>query len=578
MLAVRRSWRPLVVVGMLGGMLVAAGSCSKDMTGPVVVSLIINPDTVHLRHGDTQLLTVAAEDASGHAISGVSVTFASGDTSVASVSSAGLVTARKTGTTTITASDGNVHQVAIVFVLAGAKTVSGLPADTIIHLGGAYVLAVTVQDSTNQVIIGAPVVYGSLDTTVARVSPLGAVSGVGIGLTHISLTSGPANALVAVRVIDTIPTSAYITSTPLDTLLKAGATYQLSAAVSDSVHAPIPHAVVTYTTADSTVARVSATGLVRAIGSGTTTLRVQSEAIFVLDTVQVVDSSVVASPAVSGSPFGAAATASGIVYVIRHSDNAATRFDLPATTAGATIALDGNPPSVAFDSAGATAYVSTLDGQVVQVITVSTNTVVDSIAVAFSPDIVRVSPDDKSLFVTTTNDTVYVINRTTKAVTGKFLAGGVANGIAFNPTNDSLAYVGTQGAVVNEINYKRGTLGRTFTLGGTTQGVVVSQDGSKLYVANEGTNRIDAINLSNGASAGFAVTSGGGAFDLQLSPDGTQLWASLSGSGRVDLYDRATLTLLRTVKTGGTPRRIAVTPFSTLVLVANEAGWVDFIH
>ncbi|HTY04901.1 MAG TPA: beta-propeller fold lactonase family protein, partial [Gemmatimonadales bacterium] len=128
-----------------------------------------------------------------------------------------------------------------------------------------------------------------------------------------------------------------------------------------------------------------------------------------------------------------------------------------------------------------------------------------------------------------------------------------------------------------EINYKRKTMGRTFNVGGTAQGVVVSADGTRLYVANESTNRVDAINLSAGNAAGFVATSGGGAFDLQLSTDGTQLWASLSGAGRVDVYDRATLTLVRTVKTGGTPRRIGLTPASGLIVVGNEAGAVDFI-
>jgi DNA-binding beta-propeller fold protein YncE len=565
----------LTGLAVLGAVLVG-GSCSRDRTGPVIVSLTVSPDTLHLHHGDTQLLSVAAVDGSGHAINGASLTFGSADTTVAVVSSAGLVTARKAGNTSITVSSGNAHQTAAVYVLAGAKVVEALPADTIIHVGGVYALTVTVRDSANLVVAGAPVTFASLDTTIVRVSPAGAVSCIGVGQTHVSVVSGPASVFVNVRVIDTLHTPTYIVSGPADTTVKAGTTYQLTTVVSDSVHATLPIPV-TYGTADSTVATVSASGLVRAVGAGITTLQAKGGAISAFDTVQVVDSSIVAAPTLSGSPFGAAATHAGVVYVTRHSDNAASRFDLPGTTAGASIALDPNPASVAFDSGGTTAYVTSIDGGKVQVITVSTNTVTDSIALASAPFVVRVSPDDKSIFVTTNADTLYQVDRTTKVVLAAFHTSGTGNGIAFNPANDSMLYVSTQGVSVNEINYKRSTVGRTFTPGGTTQGVVVSPDGTKLYVANEATNRVDAIDLATGGSPGFVPTSGGGAFDLQLSADGTKLWASLSGAGRVDLYDRATLTLIRTVKTGGTPRRIAVSPASSLVVVANEAGSVAFI-
>jgi hypothetical protein len=39
-----------------------------------------------------------------------------------------------------------------------------------------------------------------------------------------------------------------------------------------------------------------------------------------------------------------------------------------------------------------------------------------------------------------------------------------------------------------------------------------------------------------------------------------------------------TRSLVRVIRTGGAPRRIASTPAGNLGIVANEGGWVDFIR
>ena len=77
-----------------------------------------------------------------------------------------------------------------------------------------------------------------------------------------------------------------------------------------------------------------------------------------------------------------------------------------------------------------------------------------------------------------------------------------------------------------------------------------------------------------------AVTSialAGQPFDVQLSPDGTKIWVGVRTAGQVQVFDRSTHALLRTVWTGGAPRRIAFIQAGTIAVIANEAGWVDFV-
>jgi len=66
--------------------------------------------------GDTATLVATVTDAGGNIISGATVTWATSSSSVATVSSAGLVTAVADGTATITATSGSASGTATVTV------------------------------------------------------------------------------------------------------------------------------------------------------------------------------------------------------------------------------------------------------------------------------------------------------------------------------------------------------------------------------------------------------------------------------------------------------------------------------
>lgn len=333
---------------------------------------------------------------------------------------------------------------------------------------------------------------------------------------------------------------------------------------------------ISFTSADTAIVRVSGTGLVKSAGKlGDTKITVSGGGVSRDVPTSVLG--IFGHTTLGGSPFGAAATRLGKAYVLRHTLNLVSRFNLPDTTVVTSFGIADNPTYVTFDSGGTTAYATAQFAQRVLVINAVTNTIVDSIATTGDPDIVRVSPDDHSIWVSTNVDSLYQIDRASKTILARYGLPLIPNGIAFSPVNDSLLYVSTlfAGAVV-EINYKRKTFGRTFTPGGTTQAIVISPDGKELYVSNESLGEIEIYNLASGAALPVIRTDGP-AFDLELSPDGRLLWTSLSGTGLVRVYDRSSRALRYTFVTGGAPRRIAMTPATTEVVVANEAGWVDFI-
>jgi hypothetical protein len=89
----------------------------------LVASVTVSPASLNLSVGSKQQLTATARNASGTAISGKTFSWSSGNTTVATVSNSGLVTARAKGTVQITASvDGRSSKATIT--VAGGTTPS----------------------------------------------------------------------------------------------------------------------------------------------------------------------------------------------------------------------------------------------------------------------------------------------------------------------------------------------------------------------------------------------------------------------------------------------------------------------
>jgi uncharacterized protein YjdB len=95
-----------------------SGSATVSVVTPVAASISISPTSVTLSPGQSQQLTAAPRDANGGLVS-VPVTWSTSASGVASISSAGVVTANGTGTATITAKAGSVSATADVTVQSG---------------------------------------------------------------------------------------------------------------------------------------------------------------------------------------------------------------------------------------------------------------------------------------------------------------------------------------------------------------------------------------------------------------------------------------------------------------------------
>ena len=166
---------------------VLAGAACADSAGPsdvlVVSSVSISPSGGSLIVGQTLQLTATARTSSGITVPGRAVTWSSANATVASVSSAGLVTGVAIGgPVTITATiDGRNGVISVTITPIPVSTVTIDPPQSAILVGGAVQLTATVRGDAGQILPGRPVEWNSAAPGTATVTTQGMVVGIAAG-------------------------------------------------------------------------------------------------------------------------------------------------------------------------------------------------------------------------------------------------------------------------------------------------------------------------------------------------------------------------------------------------------------
>jgi uncharacterized protein YjdB len=178
----------LVTAGAVGSATIAAmsegrsGTATITVTGVPVASVTVSPAAASVQAGQTQQLTATLKDASGNVLTGRTVTWSSGNTTVASVNGTGLVTAKVAGSATITAtSEGQSGTAAITVTPVPVASVTVAPGTGSVAVGSTLQLAATPRDANGNPLTGRTITWQSSNATVASVNGSGLVTGVAVG-------------------------------------------------------------------------------------------------------------------------------------------------------------------------------------------------------------------------------------------------------------------------------------------------------------------------------------------------------------------------------------------------------------
>ena len=199
----------------------AAGSASTPAKISVVASLppsissiTVTPTPAFVVVNGTQQLTAVVRDSAGNPIPGLTVTWQSNNTKVATVSSSGLVTGVATGGVVISASIGGflgTSNVTVQTVITlGPSSVTVAPTTAVVGIGRTVQFSATATDSTGNTFPNATATWMSSNTAVVSISATGLATGVASGTATITGTAfgGSGTATVTVQVLNLIAVSA----------------------------------------------------------------------------------------------------------------------------------------------------------------------------------------------------------------------------------------------------------------------------------------------------------------------------------------------------------------------------------
>src|SRR5690348_3000612 len=179
--------------GLVNGM--AAGSAqitatSEGQSGSATVTVSVVPVatvTVALAAssvsvGQSTQATATLKDANGNTLTGRSVSWASNNTAVATVSSSGLVSAIAAGSAQITAtSEGQSGSVTLTVTVAPVATVTVALGASSVSPGQSTQATATLKDANGNTLTGRTVTWVSNNTAVATVSGSGLVNAIAVG-------------------------------------------------------------------------------------------------------------------------------------------------------------------------------------------------------------------------------------------------------------------------------------------------------------------------------------------------------------------------------------------------------------
>ncbi len=307
----------LVGAGALG---VACSSSNSTVSGPAATlrSIALSPVNDTLVVGASQTFTARPLDANNNLVPGVSLSWASSNTAIVTITQTGVATGVAAGTAQIAASAYGINGLATVTVVQlPVASVIVAPSSVTTRVGATVQLTDTTKSATGAVITGRTPTWASDNTTVASVDQTGLVTAKAVGTAHVSATipAGPGQPQVSGQSTVTVALIplAGLTVTPNHQTLFVGQTTEIAAIALDSAGDQLTGRAVTWQSLTPNIATVTPSGTiatVTGVAAGTGIIQVTAQGKVAADTLIVLQpppNSVAISPGVLAINVGAPA-------------------------------------------------------------------------------------------------------------------------------------------------------------------------------------------------------------------------------------------------------------------------------
>ncbi len=358
---------------VLGSLLVLCGaSCGGSgsdagTTAPPPVASIASVDVSlgasALTVGATTTAAATLRTATGSIVSGKTVSWSSSTPTVASIDGSGTVTALSAGTATITATaDGRSGSEVVTVTPVPVASISlSLAATSIVASTSVQATAVA-RDAAGAALSGRQITWTTSASQIATVSQTGLVQGLAPGTATITATSEGRSASATITV--TQPPVASVVVSLASTTLTPGRTTQATALIRDASGATLSGRTLTWSSTNESVAVVSASGVVTAIGVGSASITATSEGVTGSVALAVGPASVASVQVTPGTSTLAVGQSTALQATLRDDlQNVLTGRTVAWTTSNATIAQVSSSGVLTGVSSGSATITATSEGK-----------------------------------------------------------------------------------------------------------------------------------------------------------------------------------------------------------------------
>lgn len=248
---------------------------------PVPISTIsVTAPSTSMLVGTSQQLAALAKDQLGNTLSGRSFSWTSSDTSILSISTSGIATAKPyyghlTRTATVFGtSDGKTGTVSLSVIPLPISKLLVTPSSKSLAIGSSQQMIVVALASDERVLSDRIISWSSSDTTTIRISPSGLATAVRPGTATIAASAEGKTATALLEVY--IPVAFIQIETAQEPLL-LGKQRQLVAVLKDSLGSLLTGREVAWSVSDTAMASITPSGIVTAKRSGSVSVAVASE-------------------------------------------------------------------------------------------------------------------------------------------------------------------------------------------------------------------------------------------------------------------------------------------------------------
>jgi hypothetical protein len=444
-----------------------SGTTILTVTAATLVSIAVTPANPSVAKGLTEQFTATGTFTDGSTqILTSGVTWASSNTTAATITTAGLASTLATGTSTIKATDGSVFgSTTLTVTPATLVSIAVTPTDPSISKGltEQFTATGTFTDGTMQ-ILASNVTWASSNTTAATITTTGLASALATGTSTIKATDGSVFGSTTLTVSPAALVA--IAVTPTNPSISKGLTEQFTATgtFTDGTMQILTSGV-TWASSNNTAATITTTGLASALAAGSSTIKATDGSVFGTTTLTVTAAALVSIAVTPANPSVAKGLTEQFTATGTFSDNTTANLTSSVTwtssnTTAATISTAGLASTLATGSSTITAT----DGSVF-----GTTTLTVTPAATQAPTITSA---DGTTFVVGTPG-AFTVTTTGLPVPGLTESGALPSGVTFVDNGNGTATLagtpdpGTAGTYTLTITAANGVLpdaSQTFTL------------------------------------------------------------------------------------------------------------------